>query len=114
MATYCFQCVNGHYFEAGDRETVLCPGCGAETRRDYGAEGVGFNGIAEMRRQREQGLDGLSGRKAQRDLFLPTADELRTRSDPSGQKGIRDWAERHGPRDTNKKPLYPDMEKRTF
>lgn len=83
-------------------------------RRDYQAEGVGFSGISELKRQRESGLDGLSGRKAQRDIFLPTAKELRSPSDPDGQKGIRAWAERHGPRDSNKKPLYPDMDKKQF
>lgn len=67
-----------------------------------------------MKKQREQGLDGLSGRKEQRDLFLPTAEELAGPGDRSGQKAIREWAEKHTPKDDNKKPLYPEMEKRTF
>lgn len=103
-------------------ETLLCGVClgtdlagpQVELLRDYKAEAVGFSGLAEMKRQREQGLDGLSGRKAQRDIFLPTAQDFAKPGDRDGQKGIREWAERHGPRETNTKPLYPEMEKRTF
>jgi len=103
-------------------EKLLCGPClgtdlsgpQVELKRDYKAEAVGFNGLAEMKRQREQGTDGLSGRKAMRDLFLPTAEDFAKPGDRSGQKGIREWAETHGPRATNKKPLYPEMEKRTF
>jgi hypothetical protein len=83
-------------------------------RRDYKAEGVGFNGLAEMRKQREQGLDGLSGRKAQRDIFLPTAEDMRKPGDPTGQKGLRAWNERHEPRESNKAPLRPETERTTF
>jgi hypothetical protein len=83
-------------------------------RRNYQAEAAGFSGIAEMRRQRESGLDGLSGKKAQRDLFLPTARDMAKPGDRDGQRGLRDWAERHGPRESNKKPLYPDIEKKVF
>lgn len=82
--------------------------------RDYRSEGVGFSGLAEMARQREQGLDGLSGRKAQRDLFLPTARDFAKPGDRDGQKGMREWNERHGPRPTNKDPLYPDVDKKVF
>lgn len=121
MRTYCYYCPEcGRESASALREEVLlCGPCllngeNVELKRDYKAEAVGFNGMAELKRQREQGLDGLSGRKAQRDLFLPTAEEFAKPGDRDGQKGIREWAERHGPRDTNTKPLYPDMERRTF
>ena len=113
---YCFICKDCRERAVGGQPSTpsLCESCGGEYRRDYASEGVGFNGLAEMKKQREAGLDGLSGKKAQRDLFLPTADEMRSPTDPTGQKGIREWAERHGPRETNKSPLYPEMEKRVF
>lgn len=78
-------------------------------RRDYRAENVGATGMVEMKRQREQGLDGLSGKKAYRDLFLPTAEENRTREDPTGERYIRRWNDEHEPRPTNKTPLRPDL-----
>lgn len=112
MATYCYQCAK-HRFVSDEHGIEVCP-CGLPASRDYPAEGVGFTGLAEMKRQREQGLDGLSGRSAQRDLFLPTADELRTPNDPTGQKGIREWAEKHEPRPSNDKPLWPAMEKKVY
>lgn len=82
--------------------------------RDYRSEAVGFTGLAEMKRQRELGLDGDSGRKQMRDLFLPTADDYRSPEDPTGQKGLREWNERHGPRPSNKRPLYPEVERKVF
>jgi hypothetical protein len=122
VTTYCFYCPRcGLQSEAASRdEALVCGPClkndevVSYLNRDYKAESVGFNGLAEMKRQREQGLDGLSGRAAQRDLFLPTAKELAKPGDRDGQKAIRDWAERHAPKETNTKPLYPEMEKRTF
>lgn len=88
-----------------------CPGI---FTRDYQSEGFGFTGMVQLKKQREEGTDGLSGRKAQRDLFLPTAEENRTPQDPTGQKYIRDWNERHGPRPGNKSPLYPETDKRFY
>jgi hypothetical protein len=82
--------------------------------RDYRAEGTAVTGIVELKKQREAGTDGLSGKKAQRDLFLPTAEENRSKSDPTGQKYIRDWNEHHGPRERNKRPLYPETDKRLY
>jgi hypothetical protein len=67
-----------------------------------------------MARQRELGLDGQSGREQQRDIFLPTARDLATPKDPTGQRAIREWNERHEPRPTNKRPLRPEYEKTQF
>ena len=115
MATYVYTCqLCGRSRETNRQEVAPCWFDGTLDKRDYRAEGAGFIGVAEMKRQRESGLDGLSGRKAQRDLFLPTAEEMRSPSDPTGQKGIRAWAERHGPRDSNKAPLYPEMDKKVY
>ena len=88
--------------------------CGSEYARDYRAEGAAVTGLVEMKKQREAGTDGLSGKKAQRDLFLPTAAENRTKADPTGQKYIREWNEKHIPRERNKKPLYPETDKRLY
>lgn len=117
MAVYCFKCTH-----CGVRLEGLTPQAGELMNkgqphvfvRDYHAEGVGFNGLAEMKRQRELGLDGLSGRSEQRDLFLPTAEELATPKDPRGQKAIRDWADKHKPAEKNRQPLWPAMEKKVY
>lgn len=88
--------------------------CGSEYARDYRAEGAAVTGLVELKKQREAGTDGLSGKKAQRDLFLPTAAENRTKSDPTGQKYIHAWNEKHGPRPDNKRPLRPETDKRLY
>lgn len=115
MATYCYRCSG-----CGDTQVSSQHGgigqhnCGSEYVRDYRAEGIAVNGLVEMKKQREAGTDGLSGKKAQRDLFLPTAAENRTKSDPTGQKYIHSWNEKHGPRPANKSPLYPETDKRLY
>lgn len=88
-------------------EVPRCPEHG-EMVRDYRAD-VPVAAIANLRRERE-----LGGAKAARDLFLPTAKDFAGPSDPDGQKGIRDWADRHQPRDGNTKPLWPDMQKQVY
>lgn len=81
--------------------------------RDYRAEGFCAD-VTRLKLERERGLDGDSARKAQRDLFLPTMDDFKSPSDPTGEKGMRDWLERHVPRESNKRPLYPEVPRRTF
>lgn len=118
--SYCYRCPEcGHLFQqtGGSPNTLLgapCRNCTTPLIRDYRAEAVGFSGIAEMGRQRELGLDGDSGRKAQRDLFLPTAADMRSPTDPTGQKGLREWADTHRPKVKNVKPLYPEMERKYY
>ncbi len=121
MATYCYYCpACGLESTAGDRETRVCGPCliqdqkVVEIKRDYKAERVGFNGLAELRRQRETGTDGLSGKKAMRDLFLPTAKEMAKPGDPTGQKGLHEWNEKHEPRESNKAPLRPETDRRVW
>lgn len=115
MPTYCYRCeVCGGRFTYPERGWWVCPtGDMAPLVRDYRSENVGPL-TAGLKRMRERGLDGISAQKALRDIMLPTADEMRTPSDPTGQKGIRAWAERQVPKEGNKKPLYPDMEKQVF
>lgn len=113
MATYCHSCKNCGYSVQlvgiqvwGDSP---CPACGVDAmRRDYRAEGVGVQ-VVQLQRERERG-----GRAAVRDTFLPTAKDFESPGDPDGSKGIRNWAEEHGPREGNTKPLYPDIPKRSF
>lgn len=98
------------------------PACGAHTFagarrvdeglvvmvRDYRAENVAPQ-VLPLKREREAG-----GPSAVRDLFLPTAKDFESPSDPDGQKGIRAWADEQKPKDGNKKPHWPDMKKKTF
>lgn len=115
MAIFCYKCPEcGRRYEYTTPDSKDTCECHAGLVRDYKAESVGFNGLAQMKEQREKGTDGLSGRKAMRDLFLPTAKEMASPSDPSGEKGMREWNDKHGPRDSNKAPLYPDVSKRSF
>lgn len=107
--TYCYICPNcDHKVEAQNRDVRTCLSCGtADYRRDWQGEGVGIgSGVRES--NREHTVSGY------RDLFLPTADDYRTPEDPSGQKGLRDWAETHGPAESNKSPRYPEMDKKIF
>jgi hypothetical protein len=116
--TYCYMCsACGEVVTSPSRDAHIYhehSGLQVELTRSYQAERAGFTGLAEMKKQREQGLDGLSGRMAQRDLFLPTAEEMRSPTDPTGQKGIREWNEKHEPRPSNKAPLRPEYEKTQF
>ncbi len=119
--TYIFRCrnclarVEGHLPNPEDHAHVVCALCGSDRgwTRDYRAEAASV-AVSALKRDRERGTDGESGRKALRDLFLPTMDDFRSPSDPTGEKGMREWNDRHGPRETNKKPLYPDVPKRSF
>jgi len=123
--TYCFKCLwCGYRVDTNVREPApTCKHFGTMTmgvvdeevtmQRDYRAENVGVN-VAELKSQRERGLDGESGRKAQRDVFLPTMSEFVGAGDPTGEKGMREWNDSHAPRETNKRPLYPDVPKRSF
>ena len=73
--------------------------------RDYGAEGVGIG--PGVRASREVlSSDGY------RQLFLPSADELRTPDDPTGQAAMREWRETHVPH--SKHPIEPEIERTTF
>lgn len=109
--TYCFKCLScGDRVERHSRETPPhdCPSAeGARVVRDYSTENVGIGtGVRESRN--ELTTSGY------RDLFLPTADDMATADDPSGQKGLREWAETHTPKDDNKRPAWPVMEKTQF
>jgi hypothetical protein len=111
MAVYCFKCRTcGQRWQTGDPDH-LCSH--PDMARDYQSEGVAPL-TAGLKRMRDRGLDGLSAQKELRDLMLPTAEEMATPQDPTGQKGIRAWAERQVPKEGNKKPLYPEMEKQVF
>jgi hypothetical protein len=77
-------------------------------QRDYRAESSSPL-VANLKREREAG-----GRSAVRDMFLPTAKDYESPSDPDGSKGIRKWAEEHAPADGNKRPDYPDIPKKSF
>lgn len=111
--TYVFKCPEcGYLVESAVRDPA--PECNhgdvTDTNepmlRDYRAEAAGVQ-VAEMGRQREQSLDGKSGREAQRDVFLPTVAEY-------GEKYVRNWNDSHAPKSGNKSPLYPEVPKRSF
>lgn len=113
--TYCFVCP-----ECGARQETNAydnvPWClmdhgrdGVQPmKRDYRAEAASPQ-VANLKREREAG-----GRSAVRDMFLPTAKDYESPSDPDGSKGITKWAEEHAPTDSNKRPDYPDIPKKSF
>ncbi len=104
--TYCFRCsVCASSFEASDREARHC---GVLSSRDYKAEAAAPQTL-QLKREREAG-----GRTAIRDMFLPSAKDFQSPSDPDGQKGIRQWNDEHGPRASNKNPLRPETARKVF
>src|SRR5262249_46132747 len=77
-------------------------------KRDYRAEAASPT-VAGLKREREAG-----GARALRDHFLPKASDFAGPSDPEGTRGIRAWADRHGPKEGNRRPLWPDIPRRSF
>lgn len=111
MVTYCWKCRTCGMGTTSPRRHVApehnCPDGVADVRRDYATENVGIgSGVRESRV--EMTTSGY------RDLFLPTADDFADQSDPSGQKGLRKWADEHAPKEDNKRPAWPVMEKTQF
>ncbi len=108
--TYVFKCRTcGTGTTAFDRAIPehFCPDGEADIVRDYAAEGVGIGtGVRESRN--EMHTSGY------RDLFLPTADDMASADDPSGQKGLHEWAETHQPKPENTHPAWPVMDKTQF
>ena len=118
MSLYCFICrACGYRVETTVRDPApVCkhvqvnrPGAPDETMaRDYRAEAASPQ-VANLKREREAG-----GPSAVRDMFLPTAKDYESPSDPDGQKGLRKWADEHAPAAGNKRPSYPEMKKVSF
>ena len=109
--TYCWKCRTcGGQTTNNDHSTTPEHNCEMGTPdviRDYAAENVGIGaGVRESRT--EMTTSGY------RDLFLPTAEDMAGPDDPDGQKGLRKWAEEHTPKDDNKRPAWPVMEKTQF
>lgn len=95
--------------DAAGETLLLCDACGSfNIVRDYASEGVGFQTL-QLKRDRDSG-----GRKAARDLFLPTAKEMAGPNDPTGDKGLRAWNESHVPKSGNTKPLRPPVDRQVF
>lgn len=110
MPTYCWKCPTcGQRFTTqrlGLNEDTH-PGCEAPIVRDYRAEGASFN-EATLRRTRD-------GNRAYRDMFLPTAKDFESPSDPDGSKGIRKWNDEHTPHsDASGTPLRPEIKRRSW
>ena len=113
---YCFRCpVCGNTTEYFRRdEPIYCGPCARNSSlqtyiqmtRDYRAENASV-ATAALKQNRERGTDGASGRAEMRDLFLPTVSEI-------GEQGVRDWNDSHIPRETNRKPLYPEVPRQYF
>jgi hypothetical protein len=87
-------------------EPPICDG--QPMRRDWRGEGVGF-GVASLKKDREG-----NGTRAIRDRFLPTTKDFAGPSDPDGEKGMHGWLDEHVPKDSNKRPMYPDHSKSIF
>jgi hypothetical protein len=104
---YLYKCDSGHTWSAVERGLTACALCTSPLRRDYRAEAVGIGGgVRESRRELTP--------SGYRDLFLPNAQDMATPDDPDGQKGLREWSATHGPREGNKRPMYPAMDKKVF
>jgi hypothetical protein len=111
MATvYCWRCRScGASTISNEPHDPPAHNCDLEpdVKRDYAAENVGIGtGVRESRM--EMSTSGY------RDLFLPTAEDMAGPDDPDGQKGLRKWAEEHTPKDDNKRPAWPVMDKTQF
>lgn len=108
--TYCYRCPDcGFAYESQTHipSSNLPVHCDFPVVRDWKREGVGIgSGVRESKR--EMTTSGY------RDLFLPTAADMAGPDDPDGQKGLREWAETHGPRDDNTKPAWPEMDRKVF
>ena len=113
--TYCFKCPEcGARQETRAYDTV--PWClfdhgrsgAVPMQRDYRSENAA-PAVTQLKKEREAG-----GRRAIRDLFLPTTKDFESASDPDGEKGLRQWADETKPKDGNTKPLWPDMKKKVF
>lgn len=101
MATYVFECIHGTTeveapMERGPGAAPTCPMCGTMGRRFSVNIGEGVR-VSKNGTLHEQ-----------RDLFLPTAQELSGPGDPDGIKGLEAWNDNHQPRPSNPNPLRPD------
>jgi hypothetical protein len=114
VSTFCFKCPTcGYSVEGPVRDPAPVCWNGHDTVdmvRDWRAEGASPGNLTVLRKDREAGV-GAARRQAE--LFLPTADDYRSPSDPTGQKGLREWADTHEPQ--SKRPQYPaDLEKHVY
>ena len=108
MATaYCYTCPCGTWEASVAAAVAICANNHMAVR-DYRAEGVGLGNIVEIRRESGHTKSEI------RDLFLPTLKDYQSPSDPTGERGLRQWNETHGPKESNKSPMYPELPKRSF
>lgn len=113
MAQYSFKCTTCTQVAevtASVTESYPVPHCSEHGSmvRDYRVDSPAA-AVANLKRERDMG-----GSRAMRDLFLPTARDFESPADPDGQKGLRNWADSHAPRDGNSKPLWPEMKKQVY
>lgn len=113
MARYTFKCATCNEVAevtASVTEDYQVPHCSVHGAmvRNFRAD-LPVAAVANLKRERDMG-----GSRAMRDLFLPTARDFQSPTDPDGQRGLRDWAESHAPREGNAKPLWPEMQKQVF
>ena len=78
-------------------------------RRDYRAEGVGFGNLGQLKFERENG-----SAQDLKKLVLPTGEYYANKDDPDGQVGLRKWADSVSPKSGNKRPVYPEIQKRSY
>lgn len=113
MTTYCYKCSEcGLTATSASRNRTGSCSVGhpaAPIVRDYRAENAGATGMVQLKHERSMG-----GRAAYRDAFLPTAEDYASPSDPDGERGLRTWADEHQPTEDNKRPLYPDIKRRSW
>jgi hypothetical protein len=120
MATYCFICTAcGETYAVhapmreGAPELLYCSGEHKELvalSRDFRAEKVGLGNLLDLKHDREGG-----GPSNMAQLFLPENEDFAGPDDPEGKKGMREWRDKHRPKSSNKKPLWPGtVERKVF
>lgn len=92
--------------EGPPRDTPFCRKCYAPMHRVYS---LALGNRRQLKVERERG-----GASAVRDMFLPTAKDMAGPGDPDGTKGIQEWADEHQPKMGNKRPMYPDIPRRSW
>jgi hypothetical protein len=107
MALYlyeCTRCGTRQQLSAtiGDVPSAPDCECGGATQRSYRSEGVGL-AIRNLKIERDPNFSER--------LFLPDASDFASPTDPDGQKGLREWNENNVPKEGNKNPRRPKVDK---
>lgn len=108
MAIYSFKCraCGSQAQVSAPIGNYTTPDCHGPMLRDYMVDRPNVN-IAELKKRNNHQYSD--------NLFLPTAKDFESPSDPDGGNGLRAWCDDHTPKEGNKKPRWPKLpDKRVF